>query len=175
METFLRRPILRIVPVGLVVLAVQVSWFGAVRPFDTVIQVVLALAAASGVPGGAERGAWMGFVLGIMFDLGTAAPLGQHALAYGLAGFTAGLVNAVAVDPHWWLSMIFVALGGAVGEFSIPVIETFMSDGGGWQGQHLSRILPVIAVTCAAFSPCFIPLSRWCLAIRKKKWKVRTE
>ncbi len=175
MEAFLRRPILRIVPVGLILLAIQVSWFGAARPFDTVIQVVLALAAASGVPGGAERGAWMGFVLGVMFDLGTAAPLGQHALAFGLAGFTAGLVKAVAVDPHWWLSMAFVALGGTVGEFSIPMIETFMSDGGGWQGQRLSRILPVIAVSCAMLSFPFIPLSRWCLAIRKRKWKVPSQ
>ncbi len=172
MESFLRRPILRIIPVGLTVMAIQFSWLGSVQPFGTVVQLVLALAAASGVPGGAERGAWMGFVLGIMFDLGTAAPLGQHGLAYGLAGFTAGLVNAVAVDPHWWLSMIFVAAGGTVGELSIPVVETFMSDSGGWQGEDLSRILPVIADTSAVFALPFISLSRWCLAIRKKKWKV---
>ena len=172
MGKFLRRPILRVIPVGLVTIAIQISWFSAVRPFGAVIQIVLALAAASGVPGGAERGAWMGFVLGVMYDLSTAAPLGQHGLAFGLAGFTAGLVNAVAVYPHWWLSMIFVAFGGTVGEFSIPVIETFMSDGGGWQGQRLGRILPVIAVSCALFSLLFIPLSRWCLAIRKKRWKV---
>ncbi len=114
----------------------------------------------------------MGFVLGIMFDLGTGAPLGQHGLAFGLAGFTAGLVNVVAVDPHWWLSMFFVALGGTLGEFSIPVIMTFMSNGGGWQGEGLAQILPVVAVTCAALSVPFIPLSRWCLAVRKKKWKV---
>lgn len=168
---FLRRPILRIIPVGLIALAIQISWFGSVRPFGTVVQVVLGLAAASGVPGGAERGAWMGFVLGIMFDLGTGATLGQHALAYGLAGFVGGLVNAVAVDPHWWLSMLFVSMGGTVGELSIPVIETFMSDGG-WQGQRLGRILPVVAVSCAIMSFAFIPVSRWCLAIRKKKWKV---
>jgi rod shape-determining protein MreD len=170
--SLLRRPILRIIPVGLMALAVQISWFGSVRPFGTVIQVVLALAAASGVPGGAERGAWMGFVLGIMVDLGTGATLGQHALAYGLAGYVGGLVNAVAVDPHWWLSMLFVSMGGMVGELSIPVIDTFMSDGGGWQGERLGRILPVIGVTSALMSFPFIPLSRWCLAIRKKKWKV---
>lgn len=175
MGSFFRRPILRIIPVGLIALAVQISWFGSVRPFGVVIEVVLCLAAASGVPGGAERGAWMGFVLGIMFDLGTGATLGQYALAYGLAGFVGGLVNAVAVDPHWWLSMLFVSLGATTGELSIPVVDTFMSDGGGWQGERLSRILPVIAVTAAVLSFLFIPLSRWCLAIRKKKWKVMNQ
>jgi rod shape-determining protein MreD len=168
----LRRPILRVVPIGLIFIALQRTAFGNAHPFGVSIQIVLALAAAGGVPGGAERGAWMGFVLGLMFDLGAGFPVGQHALAYGLAGFTAGLVNAVAVDPHWWLSMGFVALGGAVGEFTVPVVQTFVSDGG-WQGERLARILPVIAVSCAISSFVLIPLSRWCLAIRKKTWRAR--
>ncbi len=172
MERFLRRPILRIIPIGLTFIALQRTAFEDVRPFGVSIQIVLALCAAGGVPGGAERGAWMGFVMGVMFDLGTGFPVGQHALAYGLAGFTAGMVNAIAVDPHWWLSMLFVALGGAVGEFTIPVVQVFVSDAG-WQGQRLSRILPVIAVSSAAASFAFIPLSRWCLAIRRKTWKAR--
>lgn len=175
MEKLFRRPILRVIPVALVLIAFQRTVFEDVRPFGVSIQVALALCAAAGVPGGAERGAWLGFVVGVMYDLGTAAPLGQHALAYGLAGFTAGMVNAVAVDPHWWLKLIFVALGGAVGEFTVPVVDTFVSDGGGWQGERLGRILPVIAVSSAALSYAFIPVGRWCLAIRKKTWKPRNE
>jgi rod shape-determining protein MreD len=173
-DALFRRPILRIVPVALILIALQRTAFETVRPFDVSFQIVLAFAAAAGISGGAERGAWAGFVLGVMFDLGTGAPLGQHALAYGLAGFTAGMVTVVAVDPHWWLKLIFVALGGAVGEFMVPVVQTFVSDGG-WQGQRLDRILPVIAVSCAALSYPFVPLGRWCLAIRKKTWKPRNE
>ena len=172
--SLLRRPILRVIPIGFILIAFQNEALKGVRPFGVSVQVVLALCAASGVPGGAERGAWMGFVLGVMYDLGEGFPLGQHALAYGIAGFIAGLVNAVAVDPHWWLKLIFVMLGGAAGEFTVPVINTFTSDGG-WQGGHLGRILPVIAVSCGAFSFVFIPLSRWCLAIRKKTWTVRNQ
>lgn len=174
MEKLFRRPILRVVPVALVLIAFQRTVFADARPFGVAIQIVLAFCAAAGVPGGAERGAWIGFVVGVMYDLGTAAPLGQHALAYGLAGFIAGLVNAVAVDPHWWLKLIFVALGGAVGEFAVPVVDTFVSDGG-WQGDRLARILPVIAVSSAALSYAFIPIGRWCLAIRKKTWKPRNQ
>jgi len=160
--------------VALMLTALQTSVFGDIRIFGVAIQVVLAFCAAAGVPGGAERGAWLGFVVGLMYDLGTAAPLGQHALAYGLAGFTAGLVNAVAVDPHWWLSMIFVAVGAMVGELAIPIIDTFVSSAG-WQGQRLGRILPVVAVSSVMLSPLFIPLGRWCLAIRRKTWKVPTQ
>ena len=174
MEALLRRPILRTVPVGLMLIALQRSAFENVHPFGVVLQIVLALCVAGGIAGGPERGAWLGFVLGVMFDLGNGFPLGQHGLAYGLAGFVAGCVNVVAVDPHWWLQLIFVSVGGAVGEFSVPVVQTFVTDGG-WQGQRLYRILPVIAVTCALASFAFTPLGRWCLAIRKKTWKPRNE
>ena len=95
-------------------------------------------------------------------------------LGYGLAGYTAGLVNVVAVDPHWWLSMAFVAIGGGVGELTEPVVDMFVSDGG-WQGQRLGSILSVVAATCAVLSVPFIPLGRWCLSIRMKPWKVRAE
>ena len=174
METLLRRPILRTVPVGLFLIALQRTAFENVHPFGVQLQIVLALCVAAAIPGGSERGTWLGFVLGVMFDLGNGFPLGQHALAYGLAAFVAGLVNLVAVDPHWWLKLIFVAVGGAVGEFTVPVVQTFVTDAG-WQGQHLDRILPVIAVTCALGSFVLTPLGRWCLAIRNKKWKPRHE
>jgi hypothetical protein len=82
----------------------------------------------------------------------------------------AGLVNVVAVDPHWWLSMAFVTLGGVVGEFAVPVVQTFVSDGG-WHGERLSYTLPIVALSCALLSVPFIPLSRWSLAIRQKTWK----
>ena len=54
------------------------------------------------------------------------------------------------------------------------VVDLFISDGG-WQGQRLSTILPVVASTSAVLSLPFIPIGRWCLAIRKKTWKVRAE
>ncbi len=170
MEALLRRPIFRIVPVALMLIAFQRVAFADMRFWGAAPQIVLAFCAASGIPGGADRGAWLGFVVGLMFDLGTGSLLGQHALAYGLAGYTAGLVNVVAVDPHWWLSVMFVAFGGAVGEFTVPVVKTFVSDGG-WHGERLSSILPVVALTSAMASVLFIPFSRWCLAIRKKTWK----
>jgi len=70
--------------------------------------------------------------------------------------------------------MIFVAVGAMVGELAIPIIDTFVSSAG-WQGQRLGRILPVVAVSSVMLSPLFIPLGRWCLAIRRKTWKVPTQ
>ena len=171
MLAFLRRPLLRVIPIGFILLAFQTEAFKNVHPFGVKIQVLLAMSAASGIPGGAERGAWMGFVLGAMYDLGSAYPLGQHALAFGIAGFLAGLVNAVAVDPHWWLKLLFVMAGATAGELVVPLVDVMTSDHG-WQGGELSHILPVIAVSSGVFAWLFMPLGRWCLAIRKRTWKV---
>ena len=78
--------------------------------------VVLALAAGAGAGAGPERGAFAGFALGMMYDLGVGTPLGLTALVYGLAGLAAGYVVDDHADPQWWLAAIFAAIGAAVGE-----------------------------------------------------------
>ena len=81
----------RLIPVALVVLAIQRTVCATYRVDGVAIQVVLALAAGAGAGAGSERGAFAGFALGMMYDLGVGTPLGLTALAYGLAGLTSGL------------------------------------------------------------------------------------
>ena len=66
----------------------------------------------------------------MMYDLGVGTPLGLTALAYGLAGLTRGYVLGITPDPQWWLAAIFVAIGSAVGEAAIPVVEVPDRPGG---------------------------------------------
>ena len=53
MEKLFRRPILRVIPVALVLIAFQRTAFEDVQPFGVKVQIVLAFCAAAGVPGGA--------------------------------------------------------------------------------------------------------------------------
>ena len=84
----------RLIPVALVVLAIQRTVCATYRTDGVAVQVVLALAAGAGAGAGSERGAFAGFALGMMYDLGVGTPLGLTALAYGLAGLTSGYVRA---------------------------------------------------------------------------------
>ena len=59
----------RVIPIGMMLLALQKTLFVELQPFGVIIQMVLAFAASAGAAGGPERGAITGFVLGIMFDL----------------------------------------------------------------------------------------------------------
>lgn len=167
-------PVLRLVPVGLLALAVQ-RVIAAEHPIaDVKLQVVLALVVAAGVGGGADRGAVAGFVLGLLFDLSGDTPLGVMGLAYGLAGMTAGYVHTITPDPQWWLMMLFGAAGAAVGEASVPGFE-LIAGGQDWQGAGLWREVPIVALAAGLVCPLMVPLGRWAMGVRARKWKVIAE
>lgn len=166
--------VLRIAAVGLVLLGVQRAVLADAPVRGVVLQSLLALAAAAGVAGGPERGALAGFVLGLMFDLSAATPLGLTALSYGLAGFTAGFALSVMVEPSWWVSMLFAVLGAAVGETAQPVLYNFIGDNG-WLTTRLLWVVPICAGFAGLLSPIAVPIGRWCLGLRRPAWKAPLE
>jgi cell shape-determining protein MreD len=166
--------ITRLIPVALVILAIQRTVCATYRPAGVAVQVVLALAAGAGAGAGSERGAFAGFALGMMYDLGVGTPLGLTALAYGLAGLTAGYVLSITPDPQWWLAAIFVALGSAVGEGAIPLVK-FLTGQEGWLNDRLILEIPVVTVAATLLSPLFVPLGRWCAGAKRRTWRAIPE
>jgi cell shape-determining protein MreD len=164
----------RLIPIALVILGMQRTIFATYRPAGVAIQVVLALAAAAGAGAGSERGAFAGFALGMMYDLGVGTPLGMSALAYGLAGLTAGYVLSITPDPQWWLAAMFTAAGAAVGEMAIPLIK-FLTGQEGWLTRKLFVTIPVVTVGALILSPLFVPLGRWCAGAKRRRWRVMLE
>ena len=162
-------PLIRLVPVGMLLLALQRSIFIEITVAGVIIQVVLALAAATGAAGGSERGAIAGFELGLMYDMLEGLPLGSTAIAMTLAGAAAGLLALIVADPHWWLAMIFTGFGAAVGEIMVPVVRLFTGVDNPFE-DRLTLIVPVVAAGAAVLSPIFVPLARWCLRIKRAEW-----
>jgi rod shape-determining protein MreD len=167
-------PLIRLVPVGLVALAIQRVVFAAHPVFDVKLQFVLALVVAAGAGGGADRGAVAGFVLGLMYDFSGNTPLGLMALAYGLGGMTAGYVHTFTPDPQWWLASVFAAVGAAVGEVSIPLIEAITGQSG-WIAQRVLVAAGVVAAFAALMCPLLMPVGRWMMGVKRKKWKAMVE
>jgi rod shape-determining protein MreD len=170
----LRSSITRIVVVGMMLLALQKTIFADMRPAGVVLQVMLAFAASAGAAGGSERGATAGFLLGLMFDLGTGGPLGSSSITMGLAGFVAGYVALINIERQWWLAAIFVAVGSAVGELCVPVVRSFIGDANVYS-ERLFTIVPLVALAAAVASPLLVPVSRWCLRLGTTEWKAPAE
>jgi rod shape-determining protein MreD len=167
-------PLVRLLPIGLVALSIQRVVFGAHPIHDVRIQFVLALVVATGAGGGADRGAVAGFVLGLMLDLSGNTPLGLTALAYGLGGMTAGYVYTVTPDPQWWLSTLFAMVGAAVGETGVPVALAITGDSG-YLTKRLFVVVPIVTVAATILCPLLMPVGRWMMGVRRKKWKAMVE
>jgi cell shape-determining protein MreD len=168
--SFVQGPLVRVIPLGLILLALQRTIFVEIQVGGVIIQIMMAMAAAAGVVGGSERGALVGFVLGVMFDLAEATPLGSTAAAMTIAGTVGGLLALIAADPHWWLEAIFTALGSAVGVALIPLVRAFIGEPEPFQRQ-LGVVVIVTAAAAALMSPLLVPLGRWCLRVRTPEWK----
>lgn len=161
----------RVIPLGMMLLALQRTLFVEVQPFGVIIQIVLAFAAAAGAAGGPERGAITGFVLGIMFDLYVGSPLGSSAITMGIAGSVAGWVDLIRIDTTWWLAAIFVGLGAGVGEALVPVVRRFVGEEDAFVPE-LSTIVPVVAIAAAIASVVLVPMGRWALKLGRPEWKL---
>ena len=166
---FVQGPLVRIIPVGMVLLALQRTIFVAIQVDGVILQVMMATAAAAGVAGGSERGATVGFVFGIMFDLAEGTPLGSTATAMTVAGAVGGLLALIAADPQWWLNALFTALGTSAGALMIPVVRLFIGETEPFP-DRLAVIVPVLAISAAVMSPLLVPLARWCLRLKRPEW-----
>jgi len=164
----------RVIPIGMMLLALQQTLFVELQPFGVIIQVVLAFAASAGAAGGPERGAITGFVLGIMFDLSVGSPLGSSSITMGLAGYIAGWVDLIRIDTTWWLAAVFVGLGAGLGEAAVPVVRRFIGEQDAFVPE-MWTIIPVVAVSAAILSVALVPLARWALKLGRPEWKVLTD
>lgn len=172
--TFLQSSLVRLIPVGMIVLALQRTIFTELPVLGVIVQIVLAFVASAGACGGSERGAVAGFVLGVMFDLVEGTPVGSTAIAFTIAGVVAGLLAFIAADPQWWLKAVFVGLGCAIGEATLPVVRLFIGEADPWPANMIT-VVAVVGVSGAISSPLLVPISRWCLKIRGPAWKAPAE
>ncbi|MEM9039576.1 MAG: hypothetical protein AAGD33_06750 [Actinomycetota bacterium] len=169
LAAFLQSSLVRLIPVGMVVLAIQRTIVVDLPVADVIIQFVLAFVATAGAVGGSERGAIAGFVLGLMVDLVGGTPIGSTAIAFTVAGAVAGLLALLVADPQWWLVAAFTGIGAAVGEAMLPVVRLFVGQENPWPPEML-KIVVVVAVAAMVLSPLLAPIARWSLRLRRAEW-----
>ena len=92
----------RLVLVGLLFLSLQTTIFNEMRPFGVSIEVMLLLAAATGLAKGSEAGAIAGFIVGLLYDMVLTTPLGLCAVVFAVVAYLAGFVHSFVHEPTWW-------------------------------------------------------------------------
>jgi len=162
MLTLAARPWVRVPLVTVVVLAVQLSLFTDMRPFDALADVMLLLVLASGIVAGPRDGALCGFFIGFVYDLMLRTPFGLSALAYALIGYAAGYLQAIVSSAPWWISMLIMGAASAVSVAIYAAIGTVfgLRDA---VNLHLVTIMVVVGVVNLLLAVPALWVQRWAL------------
>jgi rod shape-determining protein MreD len=138
----------------------QVGVFSQLPVAGVRAMVLLLLAITGGMVLGPDRGAILGFIAGLVFDLLLVTPLGLCALVFCLCGFVAGRFQSSVTRSSRWRLMVNVGIGSAMGYGLLVVV--------GWVlGQHnmLSERLAVIVLVVSGLNALLAPL-----AMRAVRW-----
>ena len=162
LASLVQGPLLRLASVGLILVALQRTLFTDLRPAGVSVQVVLALAAAAGAGRRTAEGRPRRLHPRADVRPGAGTPLGSSSITMGLAGYAAGYVTSITIDPQWWLAGLFTALGAAVGEAAVPVVRAFIGEEDVFS-PRLGVVVAVVAAGALVLSPVLVPVGRWCM------------
>jgi rod shape-determining protein MreD len=153
---------LRLVVVLAVVVVLQETVAAGITIDGVHPDLVLLLCTVTGMVGGAEQGAVIGFVGGLATDLFLTTPLGLSALSYAIIGYAVGTVREGIIHPTWWLTPVTaaVASGGGVALYALAGAITGQSD---MLQYGLARTVVVVAIINAVLALPMLPFVRWAL------------
>lgn len=144
-----------------VVFVLQVGLLSQVRIFGIIPDAMVVLAVCAGLSGGGQRGAVVGFWIGLLYDMPrTEHPLGLSALAYCLVAFAVGIAQVVVLQSGRAISMAIVA-GGSVAGVLLFAIESQIFGGDALTDPRLMRMFGVAALVGAALSRIGLRVAGW--------------
>lgn len=141
-------------------LLLQVSLFSQFSFDGARPDVMILVAVAGGFVAGAERGAVIGFVSGLAYDLVLTTPLGLSAFVYTLVGYTVGAIGSSVVRSAAWIGPVVVAVGSAAGMVLYAVVAEVLGQAA-FTGPPLTAIVVVVAAVNTALAPIVVRAVRW--------------
>lgn len=137
----------------LVILLVQVALLNELRVGGVAAEAILASAVIAGASYGANTGAKVGFVGGLLYDLVLlTSPLGLAAATYVLVGYGSGVVREGIADPSLWMRIFGMALASAFGIFVFACIGEIVGQGT-FDAGRLPRLFITVGLMNSAIAP----------------------
>ncbi len=157
-----RSPRFRVPLVLLTLLLLHTTVLADVRVLDVMPDVMLLVAVAAGITGGAVRGATIGFVSGLAVDVFLRGPMGLSALVFTLVGYAMGVVHTGVLRPSWYLRSLAALAGSAGGVVLYAVIGTILGEQ--LVDLRLITVAMVVGVANAVLAPVVVRVVAWSLA-----------
>jgi rod shape-determining protein MreD len=155
--------VVRLPPVLLAAIIVHTALAPNLRLLGVSVDVFLLLAVVSGIAAGAERGAIVGFVCGLLADCFLQTPFGLSALVYALVGYGVGVFQTGVLHSSWWIPAVTAAVASALGVAGYVALGIVVGQ------DHLlsTRMLEVagiVALLHALLAPVAVRLARWAVS-----------
>lgn len=142
-----------------VALTVQLSVASQLELFGVRGDLMLLIAVAGGLATDPERGARVGFVTGIAYDLLLQTPFALSALTYGIVAYLAGLLQDAVLRSAWWIPVATAVVASAVGVILYGVFGTVVGED--LIGWSLLRVAAVVAALNAVLAGPVVTVMRW--------------
>ena len=168
MSIVFENPWVRVPLVILLALGLQTAVFSVVRPFGVAPDIMLLLAIASGLVLGPERGAIMGAVIGLSFDLVLETPFGLSALVYGFAAFAVGLLSTGTVQSTRWIPVAATVVASAAAEAVYGVAASVFGVARA-ASARLLVVVPVVALVNGLLALPALGVMRWALMVDERR------
>lgn len=141
-------------------LVLQLGLFDQLRVFSVHAELLLAVAVATAVAWGAERGAIVGFAAGLLTDLILPGRFGVTALAYGLTGYGIGLLSDGVARRSRLIDAALMGFGGVAGILAYVLIAALFGEST-LGDDRLWSIVGIVTAWNVVLSPILVPVARW--------------
>lgn len=122
-------------------------------------EVMLLVAICAGLAGGPTRGAWVGFISGLLVDLTLYGTLGVAALCFTVVGFVTGMVSDFIPEQSRIISIVISVVGSVAGVVLYAVVTQFLG-GHTLSDPDLGLVIAIVAVLNAVLCLPVLTLSR---------------
>lgn len=153
----------RLPPVLLGALVLHSAVLPQLRVFGVAADVLLLLAIAAGLTSGADRGAAIGFGLGLLADCFLQSPFGLSALTYSLVAYVVGAFGSTILHTGRWIPVL-TTLAASTGGVVLFAVLGLMLGQEHLVSLRLASVAAMVGVMNAVLSPLALRTMRWAAA-----------
>lgn len=150
----------RLAVVLVTTLVLQTVVFDALTILGVRLDLWIVVTVAAGLAAGPDRGALVGFLCGLAFDLTQPGPAGLGALLYTLAGYLVGTVQRSVVGPARWVPVLAATATALVTVAAYIVLGVVLGHHE-WITTRMITVVLVVTAGVAVLTPVAVRIMAW--------------
>lgn len=141
-------------------LLLQTVVIDALPVFGARADLWIVITVAGGLATGPDRGAAIGFLCGLIFDLTQNGPIGLGALLFTVAGYLVGSVARSVVGPARWVPVLAAVITAGAAMTAYVALGVLLGEGE-WLSPRMIPVILVVTAGAAVLTTLLVPIMGW--------------